>query len=212
MTDYLLSQQGSPDLERARLKLLEELYDPLSISQLDAIGVGEGWRCLDVGAGAGSVTRMLAQRVGSTGSVLAVDLDTTLLQALASDRIEVHHHDLLYTPAPRRCVRSRTRAAPAHASTLASGSTATTRTRGAPGGLAGGHGSGLHNGGVVAQQPGLGADLVGVLRRAGGWRLGPPLRRTSVCRPPGSRARGCAGESTSDAALRADHSRPACCL
>ena len=54
MTEYLLSQQGSPDLERARLKLLEELYGPLSISQLDAIGVGEGWRCLDSGGQARS--------------------------------------------------------------------------------------------------------------------------------------------------------------
>jgi SAM-dependent methyltransferase len=77
------------------LKLLEEYHDPLTAAQLDDIGVGEGWRCLDVGAGGGSVTRMLAERVGSTGSVLAVDLDTTLLQALASDRVEVRRHDLM---------------------------------------------------------------------------------------------------------------------
>lgn len=75
MTEYVLSQQGSPDVERARLRLLEEYHDPLSSGQLDAIGVGEGWRCLDAGAGGGSVTRMLAERVGRTGSVLAVDLD-----------------------------------------------------------------------------------------------------------------------------------------
>src|ERR1700751_1074716 len=77
LTEYVLSQRGSPDVERARLRLLEEYHDPLTVGQLDAIGVGEGWRCLDVGAGGGSVTRMLAERVGSTGSVLAVDLDTS---------------------------------------------------------------------------------------------------------------------------------------
>ena len=60
LPDYVLSQRGSPGVERARLRLLEELHDPLTISQLDAIGVGEGWRCLDVGAGGGSVTRLLA--------------------------------------------------------------------------------------------------------------------------------------------------------
>ncbi|HEY2435797.1 MAG TPA: hypothetical protein VGH93_01355, partial [Solirubrobacteraceae bacterium] len=38
----------------------------------------------DRGIGGGSVTRMLAERVGSTGSVLAVDLDTSLLEELAS--------------------------------------------------------------------------------------------------------------------------------
>ncbi len=100
MSDYLLSQRGSPDLERSRLRLLEEFHDPLTVAQLDAIGVGEGWRCLDVGAGAGSVTRMLARRTGSTGSVLAVDLDTTLLDVLASDRVEVRRLDLLSEQLP----------------------------------------------------------------------------------------------------------------
>lgn len=100
MTEYLLSQQGSPDVERSRLTLLEALYDPLTIGELDAIGVGEGWRCLDVGAGGGSVTRILAERVGSTGSVLALDLDTSLLEGLATDRIEVRRHDLLSDPLP----------------------------------------------------------------------------------------------------------------
>jgi SAM-dependent methyltransferase len=95
LSEYVLSQRGAPDVERARLRLLEELHDPLSAGQLDAIGVGEGWRCLDVGAGGGSVTRMLAERVGSTGSVLAVDLDTSLLDGLASDRVEVRRLDVL---------------------------------------------------------------------------------------------------------------------
>jgi SAM-dependent methyltransferase len=99
-TEYLLAQQGSPDLERARLRLLEEYHDPVTSTQLDAIGVGEGWDCLDVGAGGGSVTRMLAQRVGITGSVLTVDLDTTLLEDLATDRVEVRRHDLMSDPLP----------------------------------------------------------------------------------------------------------------
>jgi SAM-dependent methyltransferase len=88
-------------VERARLKLLEEYHDPLTAAQLDAIGVGAGWRCLDVGAGGGSVTRMLAKRVGNTGSVLAVDLDTSLLEALASDRVEVCRHDVMTDPLPQ---------------------------------------------------------------------------------------------------------------
>jgi SAM-dependent methyltransferase len=100
-SEYVFSQRGSPDLERARLRLLEEYHDPLSAGQLDAIGVGPGWRCLDAGAGAGSVTRMLAERVGDAGSVLAVDLDTTLLGELASDRVEVRRLDLMSDPLPQ---------------------------------------------------------------------------------------------------------------
>ena len=108
--EYVLSQQRSPAVERARLRLLEEYHDPLSAGQLNAIGVSEGWRCLDVGAGGGSVTRMLAERVGSTGSVLAVDLDTSLLERLASDRVEVRRHDLMSDQLPQAESISFTRA------------------------------------------------------------------------------------------------------
>jgi SAM-dependent methyltransferase len=81
--------------------LLQESHDPLTARQLDAIGVGDGWRCLDVGAGGGSVTQMLAERVGATGAVLAVDLDTSMLEGLASDRIRVRRHDLVSDPLPQ---------------------------------------------------------------------------------------------------------------
>ncbi len=81
--------------------LLQESHDPLTAKQLDTIGVGDGWRCLDVGAGGGSVTKMLAGRVGSTGSVIAVDVDTSLLEGLASDRIQVRRHDLLSEQLPQ---------------------------------------------------------------------------------------------------------------
>ena len=82
-------------MEPTRLRLLDEYHDSLSAGHLDEIGVSEGWRCLDVGAGGGSVTRMLAERVGRTGSVLAVDVDTSLLEELASGRVEVRRHDLM---------------------------------------------------------------------------------------------------------------------
>jgi SAM-dependent methyltransferase len=101
MTEYTLTQEGAEEFERARLALLEEVCDPHTTRQFDAIGVCEGWRCLDVGAGAGSATRDLAERVGDTGSVLAVDLDIRLLEPLASDRVEVRRHDLLDEPLPQ---------------------------------------------------------------------------------------------------------------
>lgn len=100
MSQYILSQQELPDVERARLRLLQEYYDPISVGQLEAIGVGEGWHCLDVGAGGGSVTLMLADRVGRTGSVVAVDLDTSLLEPIAGDWIEVRRLDVLADSLP----------------------------------------------------------------------------------------------------------------
>jgi SAM-dependent methyltransferase len=100
MHRYALGQEGAEESEQERLRLLAELHDPLTEHQLDAIGVGEGWRCLDAGAGAGAVTRLLATRVGRSGYVLATDLDTRLLDALTSEVVEVRRHDLLADPLP----------------------------------------------------------------------------------------------------------------
>ena len=98
-TTYSLAQAGAEDAERERLRILEQVCDPMTTRMLDNIGVQEGWHCLDVGAGAGSVTKILAELVGPHGTVLAIDLDTRLLDRLASEVIEVRRHDLLSEPA-----------------------------------------------------------------------------------------------------------------
>ena len=95
MSAYALPRDGAEEPELARLQLLAELHDPLTERQLDSIGVGEGWRCLDVGAGAGAVTRLLSTSVGRSGSVLATDLDTRLLGGLDGENVEVRRHDIL---------------------------------------------------------------------------------------------------------------------
>jgi SAM-dependent methyltransferase len=43
---------------------------------------------------------MLAERVGDSGSVLAIDLDTRLLDLLADARVEVRRQDLIAEPLP----------------------------------------------------------------------------------------------------------------
>jgi SAM-dependent methyltransferase len=83
--------------ERARLAVLEEIFDPGTIRHLDALGVGPGWRCLEVGAGAGSVARWLCQRVGPDGRVVATDLKTGFLEPLTDEFecLEVLCHDVV---------------------------------------------------------------------------------------------------------------------
>src|SRR5205807_660976 len=61
----------------------------------EALGVAEGWRCLEVGAGGGAVVEWLAERVGPRGRVVATDLDTRFLDALDATNVEVHSHDVL---------------------------------------------------------------------------------------------------------------------
>jgi SAM-dependent methyltransferase len=85
---------------RERLQLLEGCCDPITEGNLDRVGVGPGWHCLEVGAGAGSVVRILCDRVGAEGRVLAVDLEPALLDGLAGPNLEVRRVDVVTDELP----------------------------------------------------------------------------------------------------------------
>ncbi|MCX5409650.1 methyltransferase domain-containing protein [Streptomyces sp. NBC_00335] len=76
--------------ELERLRRLEALADPLTRKTLDRIGMTSTWRCLDVGAGAGSVARHLAQRA-TAGHVTATDLDTRFLPLDVPNLLPLKH-------------------------------------------------------------------------------------------------------------------------
>ena len=57
------------------LGLRNDVYRRPLATALDRLGLREGWRCVDVGAGGGDVTVALAQVVGRDGRVYAVDSD-----------------------------------------------------------------------------------------------------------------------------------------
>ena len=61
--------------EYRRLRTQARLWEPATRRLLDQVGVAPGARCLDVGCGPGEVMRLLAERVGPSGSVTGVDLD-----------------------------------------------------------------------------------------------------------------------------------------
>jgi SAM-dependent methyltransferase len=86
--------------QRERLDTLETLFDPGTIRQLEARGVGPGWRCLEVGAGGGSIAAWLCARVGPDGAVLATDLDTRWVAELSHPNLDVRVHDLLEDDLP----------------------------------------------------------------------------------------------------------------
>ena len=71
--------------------MLESLFDPGTIRHLEALGVGPGRRCLELGAGGGSIAAWMAAR---GGAVVATDLDVTFLEDLAGPNLEVHRHDV----------------------------------------------------------------------------------------------------------------------
>ncbi|MFH9015744.1 class I SAM-dependent methyltransferase [Streptomyces sp. NPDC017943] len=69
------------------------LFDPTTFRHLDALGVGSGWRCWEVGAGT-TVVSWLAKKVGPTGRVVATDTDTARLAIAARPPVEVRVHEL----------------------------------------------------------------------------------------------------------------------
>jgi SAM-dependent methyltransferase len=81
-----------------RLSGIEATWDPGTQELLRRLGIGPGARCLEAGAGGGSIAAWMAEQVGATGYVLATDIDTTHLDPLASDVLEVRHHDLRSDP------------------------------------------------------------------------------------------------------------------
>jgi SAM-dependent methyltransferase len=86
---------AAADFERERLQLLGQLMNPMTTDRLDRLGVGPGWRCLEVGAGDGSVARWLAGRVGPRGHVVATDIDPRFLTGPELASVEVRRHDIV---------------------------------------------------------------------------------------------------------------------
>ena len=94
--DYTFDQGFAQ--ERERLSAMESLWDPGSEALLAELGVGPGWRCLEVGAAGGSLVQWLADR---GAHVTAIDIDTRFIEQFASDAIEVRRLDLRTDEMPR---------------------------------------------------------------------------------------------------------------
>jgi SAM-dependent methyltransferase len=79
-------------------RCLSDLLDPITTARLATTGVGDGWHCLEVGAGGGSVAGWLARRVAPTGRVLATDLKPGRIPP--APRLEIARHDIVRDPLP----------------------------------------------------------------------------------------------------------------
>jgi SAM-dependent methyltransferase len=88
--------------ESQRVHFVEGAFDPMTIQCLESIGVARGWRCVEVGAGAGSITRWLAQQVGSEGEVVAIDYNPRFLTGLPNN-VRVRKVDVLEEGAFEEC-------------------------------------------------------------------------------------------------------------
>jgi ubiquinone/menaquinone biosynthesis C-methylase UbiE len=83
---------------QSRMEQLSRIYDEETFRHLTRLGIGPGWKCLDVGAGGGSVAKWMAEQVGLSGHVVATDLDSRYLNAVASPNLEVRQHNIVSDP------------------------------------------------------------------------------------------------------------------
>src|SRR5690349_12873582 len=80
MSHYVFENAAPQTAER--FESLAALHDPTTIQHLEALGVGDGWACWEVGGGGGSIASWLARRVGERGHVLVTDIDPRFLATL----------------------------------------------------------------------------------------------------------------------------------
>jgi ubiquinone/menaquinone biosynthesis C-methylase UbiE len=87
-------QRVEDQRELERLRLIERMFDPASRRRLLATGLQTGWRCLEVGPGAGSIMTWMDRVVGQAGQVVAVDLDPKFLGESRQSNVEIVHADI----------------------------------------------------------------------------------------------------------------------
>ena len=81
--------------ESERLQMMSDILDPNSQFHLERIGVSSGWRCLEIGAGNGSISKWISQKVGPSGIAIATDIRTDLMADLKGDNLEVRKFDVV---------------------------------------------------------------------------------------------------------------------
>ncbi len=98
--DYVFTS-AEDQLELTRLQAIEREFDPASCRRLYATGLTTGWRCLEVGPGAGSLMQWMGARVGPTGLVMALDLSPKFLTTPRPAHIEVQQGDIRTASLPQ---------------------------------------------------------------------------------------------------------------
>jgi ubiquinone/menaquinone biosynthesis C-methylase UbiE len=92
MHSYMFDSATTAEYER--LDLMSKILDPRTQASLLELGLREGWECLELGGGNGSITEWLCKRVGASGSVTSVDIDPRLIELVSAENLTVRQADL----------------------------------------------------------------------------------------------------------------------
>jgi ubiquinone/menaquinone biosynthesis C-methylase UbiE len=92
MKPYILDDAST--LEYQRLDLMSKVLDPWTRKYLTALGVSQGWQCLELGSGNGSIAEWLCDTVSPSGSVTAIDINPVLLELIPAQNLTVEQMDV----------------------------------------------------------------------------------------------------------------------
>src|SRR5215211_6374412 len=92
MKPYILDDASA--FEYKRLDLMSKILDPWTRGYLTGLGITEGWRCLELGGGNGSITEWLSATVGPSGTVTALDINPVLLELIPAQNLSVRRMDV----------------------------------------------------------------------------------------------------------------------
>lgn len=98
--NYVFDNAG--DCADSRYRALSEAYDARTIHYMKGLGIDDGWSCLEVGGGGGSIASWLCMRVGTSGRVLATDIDPGFLRTLPFSNLEVRCHNIQSDSLPEK--------------------------------------------------------------------------------------------------------------
>lgn len=79
--------------ERERLAAREAVLDSGTIRHLETFAIGDGWRCLEIRTGGGTIAKLLYQKVGRQCPVVATDLQTKFLHVIEGPIFKVRSHN-----------------------------------------------------------------------------------------------------------------------
>lgn len=94
MVEYVFAS-AEQQAEFARLKLLEDAFDDQTKQIIQSLGVASGWKCLELGPGAGSILTWLGDLVGNCGQVVGVDKNTAFVELISAPQISKVTGDIL---------------------------------------------------------------------------------------------------------------------
>lgn len=94
MSQYIF-EPNREDKELHRLRLIEAARDPSTTQLLHRSGIQAGWKCLEIGPGAGSMLRWIGGKVGKSGVVIGVDKNPIYLREFSSPPYDIRKGDFL---------------------------------------------------------------------------------------------------------------------